>query len=82
MAVLKHHKVLLSDQDGQITVAHPNGNSTEVIPLPDKTVSYRMLQRFHWKYEVPIHYFYHPEALEDPGKEAPVRKLPPAPESK
>ncbi len=62
--VLKHHGVLISDQDGKMTVGAPDGTTTEVLELPDRNVSYRLLHRFQAKYKVPIHYFYHPEELE------------------
>lgn len=63
MAVLKYHEVLISDQGGHITLS--KDTNTEVIELPDPVVSYRMLQRFHWKYGVPIHHFYHPEGIQE-----------------
>jgi hypothetical protein len=61
MAVLKHHGVLICDMEGQITLT--KDDFTETIPLPDSHVSYRMLQRFQWRYGIPIFYFYHPEAM-------------------
>ena len=64
MAVLRHHKVLVSDVDGHITLV--KDSTVETLLLPDKYISYRMLQRFQWKYNVPIHHFYHPEALIEP----------------
>lgn len=63
--VLKHFNVLISDQDGCMTVGNINGTDIEVLESPDHRVSYRMLHRFQAKYSIPIRYFYHPELIEE-----------------
>ena len=63
VAVLKYHKVLLADLDGNITVYLPPDGAPQVILLPDEYVSYKLLQGFQWKYGIPIHQFYHPDVI-------------------
>lgn len=74
IAVLRHNKVLMSDVDGKVTLMKPDGTDLRVFELPHEYVSYRMLQKFQWKYGCLIYQFYHPELLEEENSAVKVKK--------